>query len=807
MTDAASTPGPAAPDPAALDPAALDPAAAHDAGGISGPALWPGEGRPCLSEDDLLAVLDGLGVPGTHDPEEDQEAIAEAEWAARQAAESGADDQDGQGQPVSPVLIGEQLPAGPGLAALLSLDPAGQATDWDLAGLAAGYRRLAAWAQARELDAAAEIAARRAAGNPKIGTGEQGRPTSLPPEAAAEVALELRMSQPGASAWTALGCRLRWDLPGTGAALAAGTIDLPRARIIADATAWLAPEHTAAVEARVLPAAGGQTTSQLRAAVRRAVLAIDPEGAEQRRRDTERNARICLYPGEEGTASLTGSCLPGLQAAAAMARITAMARALKSSGAHGGLDLLRAHVYLGLLLGTLPLIPPPADGPPDPGSPGAPGEGGPEGPDEPDGSGAPDSGSPAGSAPDDGSPTPDGRSPTPESGGPAPADGSPASQTGHTPADRGPSSPGSSPAPDPSEPAGGDASPRTQEGPADPQDMPSWWPDIPPPGDADAPPGDPPDPVPVPALDPDDADDDWPQLPPPDWPQLPAHLPAPPDALPGAADGGDHGGPSPASLLARTGLLDVLIPWATLTGHSREPAIVGRIGPVSSWQARELLAIAVHNPATQWRVILTSDDGRALAVHRARPPQPTHFRTGTQAGLAAPDTTGTIGRVTITIRAATLGTPAAAPRPDSPLTVQHLAPAILSAAARAAACAPAGYDAGARGDTGTAGGCGHHMASGSYRPPPRLREHIAARDRTCRFAPCGQPAWRTDLDHTIPWHNGGPTCTCNLGGCCRTHHKIKQLPGWQLEQPQPGTFRWTTPAGRTYYAQPDPYPV
>ena len=305
----------------------------------------------------MLALLDRLGVAGTHDPEEEQEAIAAAEWDARQARDDGS--------PVSPVLVVEHLPTGPGLAALLAQDTPAEASDWDLPGLAAGYRRVAAWAQARELGAAAEIAARRAAANPKIGTTADGRPVSLPPEAAAEVALELRMSQCGASAWTALGCQLRWTLPATGAALAAGTIDLLRARIIAEATAVLSGEHAARLEARVLPRAGDQTTGQLRAAVRRAVLAVDPEGAERRRADTERLARIRLYPGEEGTATLTGSCLPGVHAAAAMARISAMARALKSAGADGGIDLLRAHVFLGLLLGTMPLIPPPADGPPD----------------------------------------------------------------------------------------------------------------------------------------------------------------------------------------------------------------------------------------------------------------------------------------------------------------------------------------------------------------------------------------------------------------------------------------------------------
>jgi Domain of unknown function (DUF222) len=816
MSDAASTP---------------DPAAAGDAGGPSRPGLWPGEGRPCLSEDDLLAVLDGLGVPGTHDPEEDQEAIAEAEWQARQAADSGAggeDRSDDHGRAVSPVLIGEHLPAGPGLAAVLAQDPAGQATDWDLPGLAAAYRRLAAWAQARELDAAAEIAARRAAANPRIGTSEDGRPVSLPAEAAAEIALELAMTQPGASAWTVLGCRLRWDLPVTGAALAAGTIDLPRARIIAEATAFLSGEHAALVEQRVVPAAGGQTTSQLRAAARRAVLAIDPEGAEQRRRDTERCAKLALYPGEEGTATLTGSCLPGLQAAAAMARITAIARALKTSGAHGGLDLLRAHVYLGLLLGTLPYIPPPPGAPPDPGNPppgnlpgGAPGEGGPGRSDADDPAGLSSHDSPPG-GPDKGGTPGDGPA---GNGGPATgASGTPADRDSASP-DRpdtsvGPAPDGCRPAPADSDPPGhreapgdgselpgGEVIPRGREDPADLGDLPGWWPDIPPPTDADAPPGDGDrlDPVPVPAPDPDDADDDWPQLPPPHWPPLHAHLPAPPGAPPGPARAGDHGGPSAASALARTGLLDVLIPWTTLTGHSREPAILGRIGPVSSWQARELLALATRSPSTQWRVILTTDDGRAIGVHHAHPtrhPPPPRHNRGPDTGPTGPDGTGMIGRVTITIRASTLSTLAAQPRPDSPLTIQHLAPDILAAAHQAAAQAAERTLA----DHG-AGGCAHVMASGSYRPPPRLREHITARDRTCRFGPCGQPAWRTDLDHTVPWHQGGPTCRCNLGSCCRTHHQIKALPGWHLHQPYPGTFTWTTPTGRTYHTQPDPYPV
>jgi hypothetical protein len=47
----------------------------------------------------------------------------------------------------------------------------------------------------------------------------------------------------------------------------------------------------------------------------------------------------------------------------------------------------------------------------------------------------------------------------------------------------------------------------------------------------------------------------------------------------------------------------------------------------------------------------------------------------------------------------------------------------------------------------------------------------------------------------------------NLWPRCRTHHTIKALPGWTLTQPTPGHFELTTPAGRTYATDPDPYPT
>jgi hypothetical protein len=106
-----------------------------------------------------------------------------------------------------------------------------------------------------------------------------------------------------------------------------------------------------------------------------------------------------------------------------------------------------------------------------------------------------------------------------------------------------------------------------------------------------------------------------------------------------------------------------------------------------------------------------------------------------------------------------------------------------------------------------AGGCAHTTASAAYRPPPRLKEYIAARDLTCRFLRCRQPAWRGDLDHTIPFDDGGRTCRCNLGGVCRTHHLLKHHRDWNLRQVAPGIFTWTTPAGRTYTTIPDTHPL
>jgi hypothetical protein len=261
--------------------------------------------------------------------------------------------------------VAEILPPSPDLAAWLACDPVDNLEDGALAGAAAAYRRLAAWAQAGELAVVARMASRSAAADKSDGTGGDGRPGRISADAYGQVSLALTLSQAGAEWWTNLAVDLRWRLAATGIALREGTIDLARAKAIVEATGSLDEDKARAVEAKVLPRAGQQTTAQLRASLRRAVITADPEGAERRREEAERRAKVTLYPDAEGTASLAGQNLPGVRAAAAFARITALARALKADGADGGIDLLRSKVLLGLLLGTLPYIPPAPGGPTD----------------------------------------------------------------------------------------------------------------------------------------------------------------------------------------------------------------------------------------------------------------------------------------------------------------------------------------------------------------------------------------------------------------------------------------------------------
>ena len=113
----------------------------------------------------------------------------------------------------------------------------------------------------------------------------------------------------------------------------------------------LDPSQAEAVEAAILEVAEGLTTGQLRARLHRLVLSVDPGAARRRREKAEKQAHVECWTDPEGTASLAGRYLPPAQVLAADRRLCAIATAWKKLGAEGGMDLLRAHAYLALLLG------------------------------------------------------------------------------------------------------------------------------------------------------------------------------------------------------------------------------------------------------------------------------------------------------------------------------------------------------------------------------------------------------------------------------------------------------------------------
>ena len=87
----------------------------------------------------------------------------------------------------------------------------------------------------------------------------------------------------------------------------------------------------------------------------------------------------------------------------------------------------------------------------------------------------------------------------------------------------------------------------------------------------------------------------------------------------------------------------------------------------------------------------------------------------------------------------------------------------------------------------------------TYEPPQELQDFLIARDRTCRFPGCRQPAHLADLDHAVPWEEGGTTSAENLGALCRRHHNLKTHGNWKLINQEDGACTWISPTGQKYF--------
>ncbi len=224
--------------------------------------------------------------------------------------------------------IGRELAAFlSGLRGLAELDE-----DTIIAGIAAADR-LVSWANAGQLALIGELTRRR--GDPEFVEDE--------------IAAELRLSRPAAAHRLALALDLH-RLPAVAAGLAAGRLDLPRAKAITEALHVLDPATAADVAGHAVDHAAAHTVGQHRAWLRGSVLAADPAAAQARHEQAVAERRVTLTPQPDGMAELW-ALLPAADGARAYTAIDTCARDATTPDDQRSADARRADALVDLLAG------------------------------------------------------------------------------------------------------------------------------------------------------------------------------------------------------------------------------------------------------------------------------------------------------------------------------------------------------------------------------------------------------------------------------------------------------------------------
>ena len=236
-------------------------------------------------------------------------------------------------------------------------------------------------------------------------------------------------------------------------------------------------------------------------------------------------------------------------------------------------------------------------------------------------------------------------------------------------------------------------------------------------------------------------------------------------------------GPAGGAAGGFAGRVTLTVPLGTAAGLADRPGELSGLGPVDPWLARDLAAAAARNPNTTWCVTVTDEHGHAVGHGCARPEPKGH---GKRAGPGPPGFSFT---------------PASRDGPPGGygtwrLRVPGGGPDLMVAI-----------------DTLDTHDCEHRYQARGHDPGVRLRHLSQVRHATCTSPVCRRPARTCDFEHNVPYEAGGRTCLCNGGPKCRHDHRLKQQPGWKVDQLPDGTFRWTTPTGRSYDTEPTRYPM
>jgi hypothetical protein len=228
------------------------------------------------------------------------------------------------------------------------------------------------------------------------------------------------------------------------------------------------------------------------------------------------------------------------------------------------------------------------------------------------------------------------------------------------------------------------------------------------------------------------------------------------------------------------GQATLTVPLATAAGLADRPGELAGHGPIDPWLARDLAVAAARNPKTTWCVTVTNQHGHAVGHGCARPEPKRHRK---RAGPGPPGGGGfSFTQVSRDGPPGGYGTW----RLRTPGGGQDLIVAI---------------------DTLATQDCQHRHEARGHDPGVRLRHLSQIRHATCTSPVCRRPASQCDFEHNIPYEAGGRTCLCNGSPKCRHDHRLKQQPGWTVDQLPDATFRWTTPSGRSYTTEPTRYPI
>src|SRR3954462_13922942 len=159
--------------------------------------------------------------------------------------------------------------------------------------------------------------------------------------ASAELAGALALGSGSIGTEVTCALALTGPLTRTLAAMGAGDLQYGKARFLVDQTLDLFDDQAQAVEALVLEAAAGRTWAQHAAAVRRAVVRVDPGAPARRRKNADRASRLVRRYGDDGLAELIVT-LPTAQVDAVYTAADGWARARKPPGDDRTLQMLRA---------------------------------------------------------------------------------------------------------------------------------------------------------------------------------------------------------------------------------------------------------------------------------------------------------------------------------------------------------------------------------------------------------------------------------------------------------------------------------